>query len=151
MGEAHFHIATEGDTETLIVFMREFYTLDSIAFDEGAAREALKQILNDDRLGRVWMITDAARPIGYVVMTLGFSLEFHGRDAFIDELYIEAGNRGRGIGSRVLEFVEAVCRSLDVKALHLEVGRENTGAYYLYRKHGFEDHDRRLMTRWISK
>jgi diamine N-acetyltransferase len=151
VSEVDFRIATGSDVETLIVFMREFYSLEHIAFDERAARGALRQILGDDRLGRVWMINDAGKSVGYVVLTFGFSLEFHGRDAFIDELYVEASSRGRGIGRKVLEFLEAACRSLDVEALHLEVGKENTNALRLYRKFGFEDHDRHLMTRWISR
>jgi ribosomal protein S18 acetylase RimI-like enzyme len=38
---------------------------------------------------------------------------------------------------------------LGVHTLHLEVERKNVRAHHLYRKMGFEDHDRYLMTKWL--
>ena len=95
------------------------------------------------------MIEADGGPVGYVVLTLGFSLEFHGRDAFVDEIYIRAQYRGRGIGGKALAFAEGACRSLGVRALHLEVERKNTAAQAVYRKVGFKDHDRYLMTKYV--
>jgi ribosomal protein S18 acetylase RimI-like enzyme len=37
-----------------------------------------------------------------------------------------------------------------VTALHLEVERKNKAAQEFYRRIGFQDHDRYLMTRWIE-
>jgi GNAT superfamily N-acetyltransferase len=84
------------------------------------------------------------------VLTFGYSLEFHGRDAFVDELYLQEGARGRGTGRQALEFLAGVCSDLGVRALHLEVVRGNEAAQRLYRGFGFEDHDRYLMTKWVS-
>jgi len=39
---------------------------------------------------------------------------------------------------------------LGVHALHLEVVRENTIAHAVYRKFGFEEHDRFLLTKVIA-
>ena len=36
-----------------------------------------------------------------------------------------------------------------VSALHLEVERQNEAAQGFYRRLGFKDHDRYLMTRWL--
>jgi ribosomal protein S18 acetylase RimI-like enzyme len=54
------------------------------------------------------------------------------------------------VGKSAIKFVEEACRALGVQALHLEVGRDNPRAQALYRRVGFEDHDRYLMTKWIS-
>jgi ribosomal protein S18 acetylase RimI-like enzyme len=75
----------------------------------------------------------------------------HGRDAFIDEIYIRESHRGKGIGAKVIKFVEETCRSLEVQALHLEVERANTRAQAFYRKIGFQGHNRYLLTKWIIK
>ncbi|HYS78429.1 MAG TPA: hypothetical protein VEO94_06295 [Candidatus Dormibacteraeota bacterium] len=40
---------------------------------------------------------------------------------------------------------------IGVRALHLEMERGNVAAQALYRRHGFADHDRYLMTRWIGE
>ncbi|MCI0693638.1 GNAT family N-acetyltransferase [candidate division KSB1 bacterium] len=131
--------------------MREFYDYDHLPFDEPAARQALENILQDHALGRVWLIQDGEQAIGYVVLTLGYSLEYHGRDAFVDEIYISASHRGKGIGTQIIQFLEEVCRNLEVQALHLEVERANTKAQAFYHKVGFEDHDRYLLTKRMAK
>jgi ribosomal protein S18 acetylase RimI-like enzyme len=84
-----------------------------------------------------------------LALTLGYSFEFGGYDAFIDEVYIRESQRGRGIGKLALQMAEDECRALEVRALHLEVERENTNAQALYRKVGFVDHNRYLMTKRI--
>ena len=84
-----------------------------------------------------------------MILTLGYSFEFRGRDAFIDELYIEPEFRRRGLGRRALEFVEEKARALGVNALHLEVDRGNDPAMELYRRTGYENHGRRLLTKWL--
>jgi GNAT superfamily N-acetyltransferase len=131
--------------------MRELYQHDRLPFDEAAARQALVKILRDHSLGGVWLIQDGDETIGYVAFTLGYSLEYHGRDAFVDEIYIRESHRGRGIGAQAIKFVEKICRSLDVRALHLEAERANTTAQAFYHKIGFVDHDRYLLTKWIAK
>jgi GNAT superfamily N-acetyltransferase len=135
----------------LVAFMRALYAFDHLPFDENIARAALEGILRDHSFGYVWLIQVDGAAIGYVVLTLGYSLEYHGRDAFIDELYIRESHRGHGIGSKTLQFVEDACRALGVQALHLEVERTNTGAQTVYRKAGFVDHDRYLLTKWIGE
>jgi ribosomal protein S18 acetylase RimI-like enzyme len=147
--ETAFRTAELSDVEVLLGFMREYYAFDHLLFDGQIARAALEKFLSDGSLGRVWLIQDGGTAIGYLVLTLGYSLEYGGRDAFIDEVYIRASHRGRGIGQSALQFAEDVCRSLGVRVIHLEVERTNTNAHALYRKAGFVDHDRYLMTKRI--
>ncbi len=49
-----------------------------------------------------------------------------------------------------MQIAEAYCREHGVKALHLEVERHRQSAYELYRRAGFEDHDRYLMTKLLD-
>ena len=148
--EPTFRLAEHSDVERLIVYMRQLYVHDGTPFDETTARRALEGIVRDRSLGRVWMIGDGRDTVGYVVLTLGYSLEYRGRDAFVDELFIQPSQRRQGIGTRALRLVEQACRDLGVRALHLEVERVNVAAQALYRRHGFVDHDRCLMTKWIE-
>jgi len=135
------------DIDTLVEFMREYYEYDHLAFDQCAARSALEGILGNDSFGCLWLIHYGSEVAGYVACTFGYSLEFHGRNAFVDELYIRESYRGRGLGTETLVFIEDTCRSLGIRALHLEVERGNTRAQSLCRKLGFKDHDRYLMTK----
>jgi GNAT superfamily N-acetyltransferase len=130
--------------------MRELYAHDHIPFDEQSALSALRQLLADASFGRVYLMLAGGDVAGYIVLTLGFSLEYHGRDALIDEIYVREDYRGRGIGTRGLEFIEGICRELEVKALHLAVERANRNAQAVYRRAGFVEHDRYLMTKWVE-
>lgn len=150
MADPVFKPATPDEIDILIAMMREFYAHDGLKFNEAIARRALQSIIGDETFGRVFLILLADEIAGYAVLTFGFSLEFHGRDAFVDELYLRDEHRGQGIGKRALQFLTDICAAEGVKALHLEVERANTTAQSVYRKFGFEDHDRYLMTKWIN-
>ena len=93
---------------------------------------------------------DEETPVGYIVLTFGYSFEYHGRDSFIDELYIEPQYRRQGIGKRAMQFVEERARELGVNAIHLEVDQGNDPAAELYRRAGYDDHSRFLMTKWLK-
>ena len=144
-----FELASVAELETLIQLMGEFYAYEALPFDKPAARSALQLILGNDSYGRVYLIGVGEAIAGYLVITFGFSLEYGGRDAFVDEIYLRAGCRGQGVGTKSLQFAEAVCREQGVNALHLEAERKNTSAQAFYRKAEFVDHDRILFTKWL--
>jgi len=148
--EPIFVLARAADIDLVLTLMPEYYAFDHLRFDEAKARAALQQLISDDTRGRIWLIQLGGETVGYIVLAFGFSLEFHGRDAFVDEVYVREAYRRRGIGHAALRFVEAACPGLGVHALHLEVERRNTNAQALYRKLGFVDQDRYLMTRGIA-
>ncbi|HST87308.1 MAG TPA: GNAT family N-acetyltransferase [Ktedonobacterales bacterium] len=142
----NFRLAGEDDTGQILEFMRAFYAGEGYPFDERAAGAALAELVRTPDRGRAWLIMENEEPVGYVALTFGYSLEFHGRDAFVDELFVRSERRDRGAGTAALRFVMDVCPALGVHALHLEVERVNTAAQALYRRFGFHDHDRYLMT-----
>ena len=77
-----------------------------IQFDEPTARETFRRFLSLPTFGKTWLLCERNRPVGYIVLTLGFSFEFHGHDAFIDELFIDEAFRRRGYGRQAVTFVE---------------------------------------------
>ncbi|HJR05746.1 MAG TPA: GNAT family N-acetyltransferase [Pyrinomonadaceae bacterium] len=144
-----FSLTAASDVDLLVELMREFYAFEHLAFDEAAARSALEKILNERAFGVVHLIRVGVETAGYLVVTFGFSLEFHGRDAFVDEIFLRDNFRGRGIGKAAIEFAAEICRAEGIAALHLEVERANTRAQGVYRQAGFRDHDRYLLTKWL--
>lgn len=138
--------STLGDLPVLTTLMAEFYAESGYPFERGPGAEALSKLVRTPELGRLWLI---AQPeiVGYIAVTFGFSLEYLGRDAFIDELFIRPALRGAGLGTRVLQAVERECIESGVRALHLEVERDNPAAQALYRRQGFRDNDRQLLSK----
>ena len=146
-----FREATLADEAPLFRMMRALaeHEPGAIPFDERAARAAFRQFLSLPAFGRVWLLYESAALVGYIILTIGFSFEFHGHDAFVDELYIVPEHRRRGYGRQALAFLEQKAREMGVTAVHLEADHGNDPAIELYRRSGYRDHERFLMTKWL--
>lgn len=142
--------AKESDIDAIVTMMRRYYEEDGYPFDEADARDAVSRLVREGHLGRLWVAEVAGEVVGYLAVTLGFSLEYRGRDAFIDELFISEGFRGQGLGQEAMQISEAYCRDAGVKALHLEVEHHRERARALYAQAGFESHERHLMTKRLD-
>jgi GNAT superfamily N-acetyltransferase len=145
-----FRFAQPGDIDAIVALMRGYYGQDGYTFVEDEARAAARMLIDDPGLGRLWVAQDKGKVIGYVAVALGFSFEYRGREAFVDELLIAESHRGQGLGREALELAEEYCKEAGVNALHLEVERHRETALELYRRRGFEDFDRYLMTKWLN-
>jgi ribosomal protein S18 acetylase RimI-like enzyme len=147
-----FEPARPEHADNFMVMMRALEQADpgTTPFDEQRRRTIFDRFVRDPTYGRAWLIVEGTRQVGYVVLTVSFSFEYRGCDAYIDELYIAEECRGRGIGRRTMDFVEGIARELGVNAMHLEVSRDNRAALELYRRTGYGDHGRYLMTKWLE-
>ena len=142
--------ATSADQTLLLPLMRRYYEDDGLTFSDANAA-AMMSLLAAPDSGRVWLIEASARLAGYIVLCFGYSLELGGRDAYIDEMFVERDLRGRGIARAALAAVIEEARSLDVRAIHLEVDTQNDNAVRLYSALEFRARDRyHLMTRMVN-
>jgi GNAT superfamily N-acetyltransferase len=148
---ATFLPLTAAEIAGVLVPMSQLYAHDGIAWDEDRSRKAVADLLAAPDSGGIWLIRVCGTTVGYLVLTIGFSLEFDGRYALLDELFVAEEWRSQGIGGQALEFAEEQCRVRGLKALRLEVGRKNVRALALYRRRGFEVHERYLMTRRVEE
>jgi len=139
-------LAQLGDVARLVELMVEFYAETGYPCDPARAAIAFDELVRDPRLRRVWMLEQDGAAVGYAVLTLGYSLEYGGPDAFVDDLFVRASYRARGLGKAAIAEAKRTCLELGVRALHLEVARDNHVARETYRKAGFLDHDRLLLT-----
>jgi diamine N-acetyltransferase len=144
-----FRVAEASDADLLLDFMREYYAFDGHGYDRDKARAALIPLLQNLNLGRAWTVLDGDLPVGYAVLCFGYSLEWLGRDAFVDEIYLREEYRGRGWGRKAMTFLEEAARDLGIRALHLGVVPGNP-AVHLYEKVGFHKHDSTFLSKWIA-
>jgi ribosomal protein S18 acetylase RimI-like enzyme len=147
--DASFRFAKVSDIDGLLPLMQEFYLFERLRYDEARLRGLLSQLIEDKSLGRLILFENSQQVVGYMVLGFGFSLEFHGRDCFIDEFYVRPERRQQGIGRGAVDFAMQTCRELGIKAVHLEADHFNPRGHEFYRRLGFKDHDRHLMTRWL--
>jgi len=130
--------------------MSRLYAQDAIPWNQELSRKAIAGLLASPDSGGTWLIQADGVTAGYLVLTICFSLEFRGRYALLDEFFVEEAWRGQGLGSQALRFAEEQSRAYGVMAMRLEVDELNVPAQKLYRRNGFERHDRDVMTKWLS-
>jgi len=152
--DCRFRLAEEADLTVLLAMMRQLREEDcdtnQSAFDADAAGRAVVTLVTNSSLGQVWLVCVGEKVVGYLALTFGYSLEYGGRDAYVDELFIAPAHRRRGLGNRALAFAELVSSALGIRAIHLEVKRGNESARRLYTSVGFEDLGRRFLTKRLA-
>lgn len=144
--------ATTGDLESLVPMMRQMQEDDpwSEPFHEPTVRANLAELLQNPAYGVIYLVREENAPIAYLVICFDYSLEYRGKGAWIDELFVEAAHRGKGIGTQLLDLAEAASREHHAKFIHLEVTHGNP-AIELYCRRGFQDHQRYLMSKDLNK
>jgi GNAT superfamily N-acetyltransferase len=143
----HIRPARVEDEPAVVALMRDFYAEEHLVFDELATPRAVHELLACPALGSIHLFTHAGSVVGYFALTCGFSLEFHGRYALLDELYLIPPARGRGGGRHALDVAAETARAAGVAALRLEVGQANLRVRSTYLKSGYQDDRRDLFTR----
>src|SRR5262245_58722917 len=93
--------ATPRESADLLKFIKAYYQYDDIAFNRKVIASGLAFVLNSPSTGGAWLIMKRGEPIGYLILTFAFDLEFGGRQAILNDLYLEAPHRRMGIGTIV--------------------------------------------------
>lgn len=138
--------ATLADVPALVALMAEFYAEAGYPLPVSAATRTFEALLADGRLGRAWIMEADGAPAGYVVLTVSYSMEYGGLRGFVDDLFVRASARGRGLASRALEELRHTASAMGVRALLVETGHDNDTAKHVYAKAGFTDSGRLLLS-----
>jgi len=138
--------AFPGDIATLVALMAQFYAESDYGLDRDLAEKAFAVILSDEHLGYVWLIDEETKVVGYIVLTLRFGMEYGGLMACVDDLFVVPHSRNKGLATATLALVRDFCKSIDVRAITVEVSHSNGSAQTVYRRLGLaEARDRQLL------
>jgi GNAT superfamily N-acetyltransferase len=134
----------------VISFVFSFYEIKTENSLSRSLENCVKELLLNPDYGKIWLIQIDGDFIGYIIIAYGFSLEYNGRDALIDEFFIKDSYRNKGIGKTTLKFIEENLKKNGVKALHLEVKGKHKKAITLYLREGFVEHKNIFMSKLIT-
>lgn len=134
-------------TDELHALMRLYYVDDHLEYDHSTAQGAISELLASPSLGRIDFLRDeqTGQAIGYIVIAYGFSFEFGGREAFVDEVFVKKEYRGRGLGSLLIRHAIEATKSIGIRGVRLETTPTNAGALRLYERLGFKNLGRSLL------
>ncbi len=149
---AQLHMARADDLSRILPLVEAFHAETGITSTPESREAGIAPLLspeeNGPALGAVYLLGPTRAPMGYIVVTFGWSVEFGGMDCFLDEIFLRPTVRGRGIA---FEAIQDLCKALaagGVRAMHLEVDREDTRVQRLYTRARFAPRDRyTMMTR----
>lgn len=80
---------------------------------------------------------DDSPPAAVLQLRFRFSVWKAAPDAWVEDLFVRAQARRRGIGDALLTLAEQVARERGAKRIELDCGEDNVGALALYERHGF--------------
>lgn len=138
-------LATLSHLDKLDALVAAFHAEQAITLADDKRREGLRPLLEGIPHGVAYLIGPARAPIGYLIVTFGWSVEFGGLDGFIDEIYVRPGVRGRGIGTETLQALPRALAEAGLKAIHLEVDRNDEKTQKLYERAGFRSRARYMI------
>jgi ribosomal protein S18 acetylase RimI-like enzyme len=128
--------ASFDDIDDLVALMREFYAESDYPLDVTWARQAFEQLLSDPSRGCVWLLTFENEIVGHVVLTVRFAMEFGGLSAYVDDLFVRASHRRRGVARAGLKELISEATRRGCRSLHVEVDPEDAAAMALYAEFG---------------
>ena len=128
----------DADKNIVIDMMRRFYNSPAVITNgsEKIFAANFDACLNDSALIEGYVFVEGEKIIGYGMIAKSFSTEFGGECIWIEDIFIEKNFRGKGFGTRFLNFVR---EKYPDKNLGLEVESDNVKAVAAYKKFGFKE------------
>ncbi|MDR3564127.1 MAG: GNAT family N-acetyltransferase [Negativicutes bacterium] len=121
------------DIDAMIVLLATLFSLEAdFAADATRQRRGLKLLVEDGASGCLFVAECQGRVIGMCSAQLLISTAEGGRKALVEDVVVDAGHRGGGVGRKLLGAVEEWARCNEVKRLDLLADRNNQGGLAFY-------------------
>jgi GNAT superfamily N-acetyltransferase len=130
--------ATGKDIPQLVELLGQLFEQEA-EFTPNASKQesALKMIVADAKLGRLYVARDGNKVVAMASMLFTVSTAEGGKAALFEDLVVRPDHRKQGIGAKLLEYVIGQARAEGVLRLTLLTDMQNESAQVLYRKLGF--------------
>lgn len=132
------HLAGAEDSARILPLIAAYQAELGIAQDDAARAEAVMPLLDGSPHGAAYLIGPKRAPVGYMVLSFGWSIAGGGVEGVLTDLYIRPAIRRRGMASDAVRALQVGLRDSDITALHAHVAAGAPGAD-LVGKLGFDD------------
>jgi ribosomal protein S18 acetylase RimI-like enzyme len=144
--------ASAADLEQLVPMFEEYRAFYRCAPDEPAAREFLaKRLVRGDSVILIAVDEAPGAGAGFVQMYPTFSSLRMARALILNDLYVRAPYRRRGVARALMDAARAFAEESGAVALSLETSKDNVNARRLYESLGYELEHEGQIDRAISR
>jgi ribosomal protein S18 acetylase RimI-like enzyme len=151
MANPQLRWATPNDVEQVLDLLEDYHRQEGL---RGHSRDRIRAVLEDlfefPSRGRIALAEDAGEVIGYALVVRRPSFEWASDVAVIDEIFVRGKARERGVGRRMIAFVEEYAATEGLPNITLEVSVLNVSAREFYRSVGFNLVPREIYARTVS-
>jgi len=131
--------ATQADVPALCELLRElFATEPEFTPDRAAQARGLGAILADPQVGTILVARHDEAVIGMVNVLYTLSTALGAPVALLEDLIVTAPQRGRGIGTTLLQSAFQAARARGCRRITLLTEADNAAARRFYERHGFQ-------------
>ncbi len=125
------------DYNVVVGMFREFYSSSAVLHSINSSNfdNTLLAVESSSPYVQLLVIEQCQQVVGYVLLSLTYSNEAGGIVVLIEELYVTASYRNKGLGRLVLDYI--IRHYPQARRFRLEACKDNSGAIALYQRMGF--------------
>lgn len=136
--------AVLADLEELTALFDQYRQFQGRASDIAAARSFLRERFNHGE-SVVFICHEGDAPVGFAQLYPSFSSVSLSRVFVVNDLFVHASGRRKGVASMLLAAIESYAWSLGSARVTLNVARDNGSAQRLYEAQGWKQDDQFFM------
>jgi ribosomal protein S18 acetylase RimI-like enzyme len=128
---------TRDDVGSVISLLQDFAKFENLEqFCEITEEKLADAMFGEDAFVEGIIAYDCEKPVAYAIFYPNFA-SFRGQKGFyLEDIYIDAEYRSKGIGDAILKEIAKIARSCGFERIDFQVLDWNTPAIKFYEKHG---------------
>lgn len=114
-------LAKKKDLEHVLTLVDKYHAQIGVTQKYGSPQQLVYNLLKkENSLGAIWLLKKGKSFVGYALLTFGYNLAFGGKDATINEFFIEEQHNKPQLALQAFELIQAEVKALSINALHLD-------------------------------
>jgi GNAT superfamily N-acetyltransferase len=130
--------AREDEIEEMLPLIRAYCEFYEVEPQDDGLRTMFRTLINDPSQGAVFIAREGDSAVGFASLDWKWSSLKAARIGFLEDLFVDAGARGKGIADALIETCAERCRELGMPALLWETQPDNHRAQQVYNRTGAE-------------
>jgi ribosomal protein S18 acetylase RimI-like enzyme len=134
--------AKKKDIQSLELLLKELFEQEKeFKYQKGLHTKALKKILKDKKLGRIFVYKIEDKIVAMVSLLFSYSTAYGAKVGTLEDMIVSREFRGIGVGNALLDHVMSYVKKKKLKRLTLLTDNDNKVAHKMYKKFGMKKSD----------